>query len=140
MADADNRLDAAMEDLMARASEVAKNSYSNESKFKVGAALRLSNGKVVTGTNVENKSYGLTICAERSAVVGAVAEYGPTIRVVAIAITNLNNDDSPPCGACRQVLAEFTEPDAPVAFPWMKEKIVKPFSELMPYSFERTGK
>ena len=135
MADADGPLDAAMEELMSQAVEVARNSYSKYSKFKVGAALRLSNGKVVTGTNVENKSYGLTICAERSAVVRAVAEYGPKLRVVAIAITNLKGKDSSPCGACRQVLTEFTEPDAPVAFPWKKKKKVEPFSALVPFPF-----
>ena len=136
MADAEAPLDAAMKELMRQAQAVAKNSYSEYSKFKVGSAIKLSNGKVVTGTNVENKSYGLTICAERSAVVRAVAQFGPAIRVVAIAITNLNDADSSPCGACRQVLAEFTEPDAPVAFPWKKTVKVKPFSELVPFPFK----
>ncbi|HVC46567.1 MAG TPA: cytidine deaminase [Terracidiphilus sp.] len=135
MAEVGEPLDAAMARLIERANEVAKNSYSKYSKFKVGAALRLSNGKIVTGTNVENKSYGLTICAERSAVVRAVAEYGPKIRVVAIAITNLNRAGSSPCGACRQVLTEFTEPDAPVAFPWKKKVKVEPFSTLTPFPF-----
>jgi cytidine deaminase len=135
MANASKPLAPAMAELVKQAREVAKNSYSKESKFKVGAALRLSNGKVVTGTNVENKSYGLTICAERSAAVRAVAEYGPEIRVVAIAIANLNDADSSPCGACRQVLTEFTEPDAPVAFPWERQTRVEPFSAVMPFPF-----
>lgn len=125
-----------MDALMKQAEEVAQRSYSKYSTFKVGAALRLSNGKVVTGTNVENKSYGLTICAERSAIVRAVAEYGPEIRVVAIAVTNLNREDSSPCGACRQVLSEFTEADAPVAFPWKKQVRIEPFSALVPFAFE----
>ncbi len=85
--------------------------------FRVGAALRLTNGAIVTGTNVENVSYGLTICAERSALVRAVSRFGPGIRVRAVAVANLNEAASPPCGACRQMLAEFTESDAPVAFP-----------------------
>ena len=75
--------------------------------FKVGAALRLTTGEVVTGTNVENVSYGLTLCAERSALVRAVSEFGPGIRIAAIAVANLNDAASPPCGACRQMLAEF---------------------------------
>ena len=82
----------------------------------MGAALRLTNGEVVTGTNVENVSYGLTICAERSALVQAVSQFGPQIRIEAVAVANLNHAASPPCGACRQMLAEFTVPDAPVAF------------------------
>ncbi|MGB6975562.1 MAG: cytidine deaminase [Terracidiphilus sp.] len=135
MTDAGRPPDEDLSELMAQAVEVAKNSYSKYSKFKVGAALKLSNGKIVTGTNVENKSYGLTICAERSAVVRAVAEYGPKIRVVAVAITNLKGKDSSPCGACRQVLTEFTEPDAPVAFPWKKRNKVEPFSALAPFPF-----
>ncbi|HEV2213828.1 MAG TPA: cytidine deaminase [Terracidiphilus sp.] len=124
-----------MDALMKQAEEVAHRSYSKYSTFKVGAALQLSNGKVVTGTNVENKSYGLTICAERSALVRAVAEYGPEIRVVAMAVTNLKHKDSSPCGACRQVLSEFTEPDAPVAFPWKKQVRIEPFSALAPFPF-----
>ncbi|HEU5350737.1 MAG TPA: cytidine deaminase [Terracidiphilus sp.] len=128
-------LDTAMAELVKLAEEVAKNSYSKESKFRVGAALRLSNGKVVAGTNVENRSYGLTICAERAAIVRAVAECGPEIRVVAAAIVNLNGADSSPCGACRQVLTEFTEPDAPVAFPWNGQMEVQPFSALAPFPF-----
>jgi homotetrameric cytidine deaminase len=135
MAEAGRPLDAAMAELVKQAEEVAKNSYSKESQFRVGAALRLSNGKVVTGTNVENKSYGLTICAERAAIVRAVAEYGPEIRVVAAAIANLNGADSSPCGACRQVLTEFTEPDAPVAFPCNGQSEVQPFRALVPFPF-----
>jgi cytidine deaminase len=136
MAGAAEQPDAAMEELIAQARKTANNSYSKYSKFKVGAALRLTNGSIVTGTNVENMSYGLTICAERSALVRAVAEFGPKIRVVAVAIVNLNGKASPPCGACRQVLSEFTDPDAPVAFPLKKGKHVEKFSALMPFPFE----
>ena len=73
----DGVLSEALEGLMERAREAAQQSYSPYSGFKVGAALRLTNGEVVTGTNVENVSYGLTICAERSALVRAVARFGP---------------------------------------------------------------
>src|ERR1700746_3216124 len=97
----------ALTGLQAAASRAARNSYSPYSNFKVGAALLLSNGAIVTGTNVENVSYGLTVCAERTALVRAVAEFGPAIRVQAVAVANLNNAASPPCGACRQMLAEF---------------------------------
>jgi cytidine deaminase len=102
----------------------------------VGAALRLTSGAVVTGTNVENVSYGVTICAERSALVRAVSEFGPAIRIAAVAVANLNNAASPPCGACRQMLAEFVLPDAPIAFPAADGVRVMSFSEILPLAFD----
>ena len=84
--------------LLEAAQEAAKNSYSPYSRFRVGAALRLAGGEIVTGANVENVSYGLTICAERSALVRAVSEFGPEIRITAVAVANLNGTASPPCG------------------------------------------
>ena len=128
--------DSALVSLVEAASKAAQHSYSPYSHFKVGAALRLANGAVVTGTNVENASYGLTICAERSALVRAVAEFGPAIRITAIAVANLNGAASPPCGACRQMLAEFTEPVAPVVFPSSDGTRVMPFSAVFPLVFE----
>jgi len=95
----------ALEDLLEEARQAALNSYSPYSGFRVGAALRLTNGETVSGTNVENVSYGLTLCAERSALVQAVSRFGPEIRIEAVAVANLNQAPSPPCGACRQVLA-----------------------------------
>ncbi len=93
-------------ELQRTATSAASNAYAPYSQFRVGAAILLTTGEVVSGSNVENASYGLTICAERSAVVRAVAEYGPALRIGAIAITNLSGVSSPPCGACLQVLAE----------------------------------
>ena len=106
-----------LKDLLEQARQAALHSYSPYSDFRVGAALKLTNGEIVTGTNVENVSYGLTICAERSALVRAVSQFGPQIRIEAVAVANLNDAASPPCGACRQMLAEFVLPDAPVTFP-----------------------
>ncbi len=126
----------ALEALLERAGTVAQNSYSPYSGFKVGAALQLSNGEIVTGTNVENVSYGATICAERAALVEAVSHFGPKIRVEAVAVANLNQAASPPCGACRQMLAEFTEPAAPVAFPASDGVRVMAFADLMPLATE----
>jgi cytidine deaminase len=131
-----NPLQPALEKLLESAREAAQRSYSPYSGFSVGAALRLQNGAIVTGTNVENVSYGLTICAERSALVQAVSRFGPEIRVEAVAIANLNNAASPPCGACRQMLAEFIEPSAPVVFPASDGVRAMPFSELMPLAFD----
>jgi len=132
--------ESAIPELVRLALEVASHAYAPYSGFRVGSALLLSNGEIVTGTNVENVSYGLTLCAERSALVQAVARFGPEIRVVAAAVVNRNDSPSPPCGACRQVLAEFTEPDAPVSFPagrsGMVAAIVLPFHHLLPFGFD----
>ena len=132
--------DASLLNLYDLARQAAENAYSPYSHFRVGAALRLTSGEVVTGTNVENMSYGLTICAERSAVVRAVSQFGPEIRVEAVAVANLNDAPSPPCGACRQVLSEFTLPDAPVIFPVEEGERVMAFRELLPLAFEMKGR
>jgi len=131
-----NPADTTLEALLKQAHKAAHHSYSPYSGFRVGAALRLTNGSVVTGTNVENVSYGLTICAERSALVAAVSEFGPDIRIEAVAVANLNNAASPPCGACRQVLAEFILPEAPVVFPASEGTRTMPFSAILPLAFE----
>ena len=103
--------------LQLAAARAAENAYAPYSGFRVGAALLLDDGTTVTGCNVENMSYGLTICAERSALVKAVSEKGPHMKVKAVAVTNLNHAASPPCGACRQVFSEFVTPDATIIFP-----------------------
>jgi len=131
-----NKIDPPLEALLEEARAAALNSYSPYSGFKVGAALRLSTGRVVTGTNVENVSYGLTMCAERSALVRAVSEFGPGIRVAAIAVANLNGAASPPCGACRQMLAEFVLPDAPVVFPAADGVRAMAFIDILPLAFD----
>ena len=136
----DSTESAGLEELMEQARSAAQNSYSPYSGFHVGAALRLTGGEVVTGTNVENVSYGLTICAERTALVRAVSQYGPEIRIQAVAVANLNEAASPPCGACRQMLSEFTGPEAPVIFPDADGRKVMAFGELLPMAFEVRAK
>jgi cytidine deaminase len=131
-----NESSPALDDLLKQAVQAAANSYSPYSHFRVGAALKLTNGEIATGTNVENVSYGLTICAERSALVAAVSRYGPEIRIESVAVANLNQAASPPCGACRQVLAEFVLPDAPVIFPAADGLRVMPFTDLLPLAFD----
>lgn len=95
------------EQLLAMAYEITKHSYVPYSHFPVGAALLLDDGSVVTGCNVENASYGLTMCAERSAVFRMVAEKGAQHKIKACAIVGAKAAPCHPCGACRQVLHEF---------------------------------
>lgn len=96
-------------DLVQAALEVRQRAYAKYSNFLVGAALLAADGRIFTGCNVENCSYGLTICAERSAVFSAVAAGHQKFERLAIASTG----GVTPCGACRQVLAEFA-PDLPI--------------------------
>ncbi len=128
------------EALQQAATRAAENAHAPYSNFRVGAALLLDDGSTVTGCNVENASYGLTICAERSAVVRAVSEKGPGIRIRAIAVDNLNGASSAPCGACRQVLSEFALDDAIIAFPAVfatggRGFEIRPFFDLLPFAF-----
>lgn len=93
-------------ELIHKAREAARNSYSPYSHFRVGAALMAKGGEIITGTNVENRSYGATICAERSAVVAAVSQ--GFREFTALVIVGLDyHTFLPPCGMCRQVLSEF---------------------------------
>lgn len=133
---ATDAVDLAFDSLMEAARKAALQAYAPYSHFRVGAALQLSNGEVVTGANVENASFGLTICAERSALVRAVAEFGPEIRVSMVAVANLNDAASPPCGACRQMLSEFIEPDAQIVFPSAEGPRRIRFAEVFPFAFD----
>ncbi len=93
------------DELIAAACDVRQRAYAEYSKFLVGAAIRATSGEIFIGCNVENASYGLTICAERAAVFAAVAAGQRQFDAVAIATSG----GHPPCGACRQVLAEFCD-------------------------------
>jgi homotetrameric cytidine deaminase len=124
--------------LCSAAREAAHQAYVPYSGFRVGAAVLLESGEIVSATNVENASYGLAICAERSAVVRAVAQNGPQIRIVAVAVTNLIDKSSSPCGACRQVLAEFMPPNGLVLFPFDGSPQTLTLADLLPFGFYLT--
>ncbi len=123
------------EQLQSAARKAAENAYAPYSGFRVGAALLFDDGFLATGCNVENVSYGLTICAERNALFSAVAQRGPGHKIVAITVTNLNAAPSPPCGACRQVLSEFVSPEAVISFPGENGPEQRPFAEIFPFAF-----
>ena len=103
------------DELIRLACEVRERAYAPYSNYRVGAAILLADGRFYTGVNVENASYGLTICAERTAVCKMVSEGRGEIVAVAISTENAGS----PCGACRQVLAEFAG-DAPV---WLVDAV-----------------
>jgi cytidine deaminase len=119
--------------LMAEAVKARKRAYAPYSHFAVGAALLAKNGRVYLGCNIENASYGLTICAERNAVWKAVSE-GVT-EFSAIAVTARDGRGAPPCGSCRQVLHEFA-PNAWVYWRDARGHILKrKLTELLPNAF-----
>ena len=96
-----------LEDLAEVARAARARAYAPYSRYHVGAAVRADDGRVFSGCNVENASYGLSMCAERTAIFGAVAAGATQVKAVAVA----TEDGGTPCGACRQVLAEFAPPD-----------------------------
>ncbi|WP_446742247.1 cytidine deaminase [Silvibacterium acidisoli] len=127
--------DALKSQLLALARRAAEHAYAPYSGFRVGAALLLDDGTIVSGCNVENASFGLTSCAERNALFTAIGAGGATRRIIAVTVTNLNDAPSPPCGACRQVLSEFVSADAVISFPGPGGMESVPFAALFPYTF-----
>jgi len=111
-----------------------KNAYAPFSHFRVGAALLTSKGEVFVGCNVENSSYGMTNCAERTAIFAAVAKSGPKLNIRAIAVVNDQDVPCSPCGACRQVIYEFG-PEATVVFKSSRGWTEAPITELLPEGF-----
>lgn len=97
------------ENLVKLANEIKKNAYAPYSNFHVGAALIGNSGNMYTGVNVENTSYGATICAERTAICKAISEGEKSIK--AIAIASDSEEYTFPCGICRQVISEFADED-----------------------------
>ena len=124
-------------DLLDRARRAAEMAYSPYSEAKVGCALVTESGQIHLGCNVENASYGLTMCAERVAIGKAIAEEGPTMRWTQAAVVALGLE-FPPCGACRQVLAEFAAEGAQVIFLSQGQPTSMRIKDLLPAGF--TGK
>jgi cytidine deaminase len=122
--------------LLRIAREARRRAYAPYSKYKVGAALLGASGRVYPGCNVENASYGLCLCAERNAFGSGVA--AGDRRFIAIAITASGPDPVPPCGMCRQVIAELMAPSAPViAENQRRRRTTWTAAELLPDAFTR---
>lgn len=96
-----------IEVLLEKAKEVCSKAYAPYSKFQVGCALLSESGQLYSGCNIENISFGLTICAERAAISNAVSNEGPEFRIKKAVVYTPTNEPITPCGACRQVLKEF---------------------------------
>ncbi|HBH95516.1 MAG TPA: cytidine deaminase [Ruminococcaceae bacterium] len=122
--------------LCRKAEEALENAYCPYSKYRVGAAVMTGSGKVYTGCNIENSSYGASNCGERTAVFNAVSSGERNLTAIAV-FTDIGNPPPFPCGICRQVLSEFCGGDTPViVFDGEKSVYNLTLEELLPYSFE----
>ncbi len=131
----DHEITASLKMLLHAARAVVNNAYAPYSKLKVGAAALFHDGAVITGVNVENASFGLTICAERTALASAISQGNRRLR--ALAIASSTGTALPPCGACRQVIAEFSDGDTIVVLDGADGKVeTHPISELLPLAFK----
>ena len=121
---------------LAKAARAARRrAYAPYSRFRVGAAVR-AGGRVFEGANVENASYGLTLCAERSAVAAAVL--AGARRLDGVAVASATSPPTPPCGMCLQTLAEFAGPELPVTLAGARGTIVATtLGELLPRGFSK---
>jgi len=128
-------MDNDLEKLKKEAESAQKNAYAPYSEFKVGAALLSENGNIYSGCNVENASYGLTVCAERNAIFNMVRNGDSEIKK--IVIVGDTEEYISPCGACRQVIAEFSEAMAEV-YMFNRDGGYKKISvdEMIPYVFK----
>lgn len=123
------------EKLLKEAEKARKKAYAPYSKFKVGAAVLTSDGKIFTGCNIENASFGLTVCAERVAISKAISE--GSYKFEAMVIIGDTNRPCSPCGACRQVISEFGE-DIKIVMSNLKGDVkIKKISELLSEAFNK---
>lgn len=142
-----NELPEAIKELMQQAIDARKNAYAPYSKFSVGAAILLDNQQIITGNNQENASYPSGLCAERTAIYYAGSQY-PEAKILKMALTAGSREHQtitpiPPCGACRQAIAEYeVKQDTPIEIYFMGEtgKVVKSASlaNLLPLGFDRS--
>ncbi len=128
--------------LVDAAQQAREYSYSPYSNFKVGAAVLTKSGQIFTGTNIENASYGLTVCAERNAIFSAVGAGQRHFKALALITQKVPGVKfGSPCGACRQVMSEFMAPNTPIYIAVLNGKkrtvYTKTLDELMPFAFTK---
>lgn len=121
-----------IKNLINKAYEASKNSYSPYSSYQVGSALLIETGEVFTGTNIENSSYGATICAERVAISNAVSNGFKNFKAIAI----YSKDGGMPCGICLQVISEFSPDIEVIIANSLNDYKIYKFSELLPHTFK----
>ena len=127
-----------LEQMYEKAYEAYLNSYSPYSKFKVGAALLLKDNNIIVGTNVENASYGLANCAERTALFSAITQGYKKDDIKALLVVADTDAPCSPCGACRQVIVELMNKDADIILTNLKNDIKElTVKELLPFSFSK---
>lgn len=146
--DSTQELTSEVAELMRKAVEAREKAYSPYSNFSVGAAIQLDNGEIITGSNQENASYPSGLCAERTAIFYAGAKF-PKAKILTMAITagargKKTNKPIPPCGACRQAIAEYeVKQESPIEIYFMGEigKVVQSDSlaNLLPLIFDKTA-
>lgn len=124
-----------LEKLKIEAKKAASKAYAPYSKFRVGSALLTKSGNIYSGCNVENASYGLTTCAERNAIANAIAAEGE-IEIEQLVVYTPTQTSTPPCGACRQVIYEFTRKAEVYCFCDSDQSSLNKISELLPGAFD----
>jgi cytidine deaminase len=125
---------ATLAELFTAAVEARDHAYARYSKFTVGAALETTDGRIFTGSNIENSSYGLTVCAERVAIFTAV--HAGATGIAKIAVTGPDGVFCTPCGACRQVISEFSKRDVPLRYALVDGTADTTVGELLPFAFD----
>ncbi|KAK0089835.1 hypothetical protein PV325_005142 [Microctonus aethiopoides] len=125
-----------IQELIRASIEVRKMSYSPYSKFKVGAALRCDDGTISCGCNVENSSFPVSICAERTAMARAIADGKRKFLAISIAADTIDGVITSPCGMCRQFLAEFNDIPIYLTSPTMTKILQTSVADLLPLSFK----
>ncbi len=129
-------MDPKYKNLLKAANEVREHAYAPYSNYRVGCAILLSDGSIVKGINVENASFGATICAERTAM-GAIVTAGKQKNIEALAVITSSSPPASPCGLCRQYLSEFLAPTTPIILGNEQgESISTNLLELLPLAFD----
>lgn len=127
-----------VEEIIKLARKAQESSYSPYSKFRVGAALEMKDGKVILGANIENASYPLSCCAERVALFNSIMEGYNKDDILSLTIVSDSSNFTFPCGACRQVISELINPNAKIYCVNNKNEYKEcSISELLPYAFSQ---